>query len=86
MSYKVKLVDKKDSIEQLEGSKSSIKELLNELLNETKGSKYQITLKVMLKKYKPNREIKFRPVYFNSTTEIVTNLKFSLENPFQEIL
>ena len=40
----------------------------------------------MLKKYKPNREIKFRPVYFNSTTEIVTNRKFSLENPFQEIL
>ena len=86
MSYKVKLVDKKDSIEQLEGSKSSIKELLNELLNETKGSKYQITLKVMLKKYKSNREIEFRPVYFNSRTKTVINHKFCLENAFQEIL
>ena len=77
---------KKDPIEQLEWSKSSIKNLFNDYLDETKGFKYQITLKVMLKKYKPNREIEFRPVYFNSTTEIVTNLKFSLENPFQEIL
>ena len=49
MSYKVKLVDEKDSIEQLEGIKSSIKELLNDLLSKTKGFKYQITLKVMLK-------------------------------------
>ena len=40
----------------------------------------------MLKKYKPNGEIKFRPVYFNSTTKTVTNHKFSLENAFQEIL
>ena len=77
---------KKDPIEQLEWSKSSIKNLFNDYLDETKGFKYQITLKVMLKKYKPNREIEFRPVYFNSTTEIVTNRKFSLENPFQEIL
>ena len=49
MSYKVKLVDEKDSIKQLEGIKSSIKELLNDLLSKTKGFKYQITLKVMLK-------------------------------------
>ena len=71
MSYKVKLVEKKDPIEQLEASKSSIKDLFNDLLNETKGFKYQITLKVMLKKYKPNGEIEFRPVYFNSTTKTV---------------
>ena len=57
MSYKVKLVEKKDPIEQLEASKSSIKDLFSDLLNETKGFKYQITLKVMLKKYKPNGEI-----------------------------
>ena len=60
---------------------------LNEhLLNETKGFKYQITLKVMLKKHKPSREIEFRPVYFNSTTKTVINHKFSLKNAFQEIL
>ena len=87
MSYKVELVEKKkNSVTQLEASKSSIKDLFNDLLNETKGFKYQITLKVMLKKYKPNGEIEFRPVYFNSTTKTVINHKFSLENAFQEIL
>ena len=40
----------------------------------------------MLKKYKPNGEIEFRPVYFNSTTKTVINHKFSLKNAFQEIL
>ena len=40
----------------------------------------------MLKKYKPNREIEFCPVYFNSKTKAVMNHKFSLENAFQEIL
>ena len=40
----------------------------------------------MLKKYKPNGEIKFATVYFNSTTKTVKNHKFSLENSFQEIL
>ena len=56
------------------------------LLNETKGFKYQITLKVALKKYEPSGEIEFRPIYFNSTTKTVINHKFSLENPFKEIL
>ena len=49
MSYKVEIIEKKDPIKQLEASKSSIKDLLSDLLNETKGFKYQITLKVMLK-------------------------------------
>ena len=40
----------------------------------------------MLKKYKSNREIERRPVYFSSTTEIVINHKYSLKNAFQEIL
>ena len=40
----------------------------------------------MLKKYKSNGEIEFRPVYFNSTTKTGINHKFSLENAFQEIL
>ena len=52
ISHKVKLVEKKDPIEQLEGGKSSIKDLFNDLLNETKGFKYQITLKVTLKNTK----------------------------------
>ena len=54
---------KKDPIKQLEGSKSSIKDLFSDFLNEAKGFKYQITLKVTLKKYKQNGEIEFRPIY-----------------------
>ena len=42
----------KDQIKQLEAIKSSIKDLFSDLLNETKGFKYQITLNVMLKKYR----------------------------------
>ena len=64
MSYKVEIIEKKDPIKQLEANKSSIKDLFSDLLNETKGFKYQITLKVMLKKYKPNGEIEFRSVFF----------------------
>ena len=69
MSYKVEIIEKKDPIKQLEASKSSIKDLFSDLLNETKGFKYQITVKVLLKKYKLNGEIEFAPVYFNSVTK-----------------
>ena len=86
MSYKVEIIEKKDPIKQLEASKSSIKELFGDLLNKTKGFKYQIKPKVVLKKYKPNGEMEFRPVYFNSSTKRVINHRFSLEDAFQEIL
>ena len=60
--------------------------MFSDILNETKGYKYQITLKVTLKKYKRNREIEFRPIYFNSTTKTVINNKFSLENAFENFV
>ena len=60
--------------------------MFNDFLYEAKGFKYQIALKIMLQKHKPNGEIEFTPVYFNSTTKTVTNHKFSFENSFQEIL
>ena len=59
--------------------------MFSDLFNETKRFRYQITLKVIFKKYKPNGKIEFRPVYFNSTTKTVINHKFNLENAFQEI-
>ena len=62
MTYKVEIIEKKDPIIQLEASKSSIKDLFNGLLNETKGFKYQITVKVLLKKYKHKGEIEFAPI------------------------
>ena len=43
MSYLVEKVEKKDSIVQSKASKPSIKDLFNDLLNGTKGFKYQIT-------------------------------------------
>ena len=47
MSYTVEIIGKKGPIKRLEASKSSTKDLFSDLLNETKGFKYQITLKVM---------------------------------------
>ena len=73
MSYKAEIVARKDPIVQLEASKLSIKDLFSNLINEMKGFKYQITVKVLLKKYKLNREIEFAPVYFNSLTKLVIN-------------
>ena len=43
--------------------------MFSDLLCETIDFKYQITLKTMLKKYKTNGEIEFRPVCFNSTSD-----------------
>ena len=51
-SYTVEIVDHKDPLIQLEASKSSIKDLLKDLLNERKGFKYQIKVKVLLSKHK----------------------------------
>ena len=86
MSYKAEIIEKKDAVIQLEASKLSIKDLFSDILNETKGFKYQSTVKVLLKKYRLNGEIEFAPVYFNSLTKTVINHKHRLENSFQEIL
>ena len=60
--------------------------MFSDLLNETKGFKYQITVKVLFKKCKLNREIEFRPVYFNSKTKTIINHRFKVESSFQEML
>ena len=86
MPYKVEIIERKYPIVQLEASKSSIKDLFSDLLNEKKDFKYQITVTVLLKKYKPNEDIEFAPVYFNSLTKTVINHKFKLENSFEETL
>ena len=49
MSYKVERIERKDLHYQLEGSELNIKDLFSDLLNETKGFKNQITVKVLLK-------------------------------------
>ena len=59
ISYKVEIVEKNDPIVQLEASKSSIKDLFSNLLNETKGFKYQITVKVLLKNTSSMKRLNF---------------------------
>ena len=82
MSYKVEIVERKDPILQLEASKSSIKDLFNELLNEIKGFKYQSTAKVLLKIQAQWRNwIRFS--LFQFFTKTVINHRFKLENSFQ---
>ena len=66
MSYKVEIVQKKDLLIQLKASKSSIKDFFKDLLDETKCFKYQITLKIELKKYKLEGEIYSSLFQFNN--------------------
>ena len=50
-----------------------------------KSFKYQITLKVLLNKYKEHRDREFTTtVYFNFTTKTVTGSENSIEKSFQE--
>ena len=60
--------------------------MFDDLLNEIKGFKYQITAKVFLRKCKENEDIEFTPVYFNSTTKTVINPKYDFDKSFQKIL
>ena len=75
-SYSFEVIDSKD---QSVISRPSIKDLFKDLLTEIKSFKYQITLKVLLSKYKENAEREFAPVYFNSTTMAVITFKDNLD-------
>ena len=72
------MINKKDILSQLEASTSSIKDLFNDLLDERKGFKYQITVKILLKKYKGTE--------IDTTTKTVINHHYDLEKAFQEFL
>ena len=52
-----------------------------------KGSTYQISVKLLLSKYRINGDIEYAPFCFNSATKTVINSdKYDLEKSFQEIL
>ena len=70
MSYKFEIIETKNPIKQLEASKSSIKRLFSNLLNETKRFEHQIKLSYV-EKIQTNGEMEFRPVNFNLTTKTV---------------
>ena len=61
-------------------------ELFQDLFNEIKGFKYQITVKVLLIKYRINIDKEFAPVYFNSAPRTVINSEYMLDKFFQETL
>ena len=85
-SYKFEIGNHKDPLVRLQASKSIIKDLFKDLLNEMKGFKYQIAVAVLLSKGKGNEDTEYSSIYFNSMTKTVINLKFSLDKSFQEIL
>ena len=53
-------------------------------MNKIEGFKYQVALKVLLNKYKENAEQEFATISFNSTTNTVIGLIYSLEDSSQE--
>ena len=58
------------------------------LLDKVKGCKYQITVKGLLRKDKKKKkkgDIEFTPIYFNSTTKTVFNVKYDIDKSFQEV-
>ena len=67
------MLESKDPLVRLEASKSITEDLFKDLLNEMKGFKYQITLKVLLSKHKINEDIEYAPVYFNSASKTIVN-------------
>ena len=85
-SYKIEIIDPKFPLAQLESSKSNIKDLFKDLVDEIKCFKYQIIVKFLLKQ-KENGDIEFAPVCFNSTNKSVINSdKYMLHKSFQAIL
>ena len=63
----------------MQASKSMIKDLFKDLLDEMKGFKYQITVTVLLSQVKIDGNIEYSPVYFNSSTKAVINSTFNLD-------
>ena len=57
ISYKVEIIERKDPIVRLEASKQVLRICLVILLNETKGFKYQIIVKVLLKNTSPTEKL-----------------------------
>ena len=56
--------------------------MFKDLLNKIKGFKYQITVKVSLKKHKENGGVEVVFVHFNSTTKTVINPEYKLDKSF----
>ena len=86
-SYSFEIIDSTDPSVQLTDSKPGIKDFFWDLLNEINGFKYQITVKVLLYKYKENRNREFTTVCFNVIAKTVVDFnKYGLDKSFQDVL
>ena len=79
-TYKVEVISNKRLCDSLSVSKSSIKNLFDELLREKRGFKYIIEVKITLKKR--NNDNKFVPktLYFISLIKAVINRRYHLND------
>ena len=82
-SYKIEIVDLKDPLTRLKASKSSIKDLFKDSLHEMKSLGYQVTVTVLLSRYKENGDKEFVPVYFNSANKTVISSEYMFDKSFQ---
>ena len=78
-SYSIEIINSKGPSIRFKISKSSIKGFFKHFLDEVKGFKCQMTLRVLLNKYKENTDREFTTVYFNSTTKTVIDSKYDLD-------
>ena len=60
--------------------------MFRDLSIEIKGFKYQIMIKVLLRKQKENGDIEYATVYFSSTAKTVITFKYDLDKSLQEVL
>ena len=71
-SYEIGITNNINPLEQLQNTRSVVKNHLNKLLNEIKGLKFIETLKVTFKKVS-NNEIIDKTAYFNSKAQTIIN-------------
>ena len=85
-TYEVEIIDNKSLSDSLSVSKTSIKNLFDELLREKKDFKYVLSTKITLKKRTNDNGHTYSTVYFNSQVKTVINRRYHLNEPFEEIL
>ena len=87
-SFDVELRDKKDPLLQLQKSRRAVEYLFNNLLVQTKGFKFVVTLQVKFVKHSNDKKI-LKNGYFNSTTDLIineTDIKLAIQASQQQIL
>ena len=85
-TYEVETIDNKSLDDSLFLSKTSIKNLFNELLRENRRFKYILSTKTTLKKHVNDNETCYSIVYFNSKAKMIINQRYYFNESFLKIL